>query len=173
MVCPACGEEHWRNARPCAGALVVRGGRVLLVRRAKEPWKGRWDIPGGFCEGDEHPEDAARREVAEETGLTIALEGLLGMWMDRYGAGDPPVSTLNIYYRASIPDGAVPTAVDSEITEIGWFPLDEPDPDLAFPDHAGPVLAALRVAERAGRRDGVSDPCRGARETAAEDAHRR
>ena len=55
VTCPACGAGHWRNAKPCAGALVVRDGRLLLVRRSMEPWLGWWDIPGGFCEEDEHP----------------------------------------------------------------------------------------------------------------------
>ncbi|MGH9036149.1 MAG: NUDIX domain-containing protein, partial [Acidimicrobiia bacterium] len=52
--CPSCGAEHYRNAKPCAGALVMRDGKLLLMRRAHEPWLGRWDIPGGFCEVDEH-----------------------------------------------------------------------------------------------------------------------
>ena len=95
-VCPACGYVHWRNAKPCAGALVIRNGKVLLVRRAVEPFKGYWDIPGGFCEADEHPAEAARREVREETGLEVELTGLLGLWLDEYGGS----TTLNVYYLA-------------------------------------------------------------------------
>jgi 8-oxo-dGTP diphosphatase len=95
-VCPACGRIHWRNAKPCAGALIIRNGKVLLVRRAVEPFQGYWDIPGGFCEADEHPAEAAIREVWEETGLEIELTGLLGLWMDEYGG----TSTLNIIYLA-------------------------------------------------------------------------
>jgi 8-oxo-dGTP diphosphatase len=94
--CPACGQIHWRNAKPCAGALVIRNGKVLLVRRTIEPFLGYWDIPGGFCEVDEHPTETAIREVREETGLEIELTGLLGLWLDDYAGG----ATLNIYYRA-------------------------------------------------------------------------
>ena len=61
VACPACGAQHWRNAKPCAGALVMRDGRLLLVRRSMDPWLGWWDIPGGFCEEDEHPILAAAR----------------------------------------------------------------------------------------------------------------
>jgi ADP-ribose pyrophosphatase YjhB (NUDIX family) len=95
-VCPACGWIHWGSAKPCAGALVVRNGKVLLVRRAIEPFRGYWDIPGGFCEADEHPAEAAIREVREETGLAIELTGLLGLWMDDYAGSN----TLNVYYLA-------------------------------------------------------------------------
>jgi 8-oxo-dGTP diphosphatase len=95
-VCPACGRIHWRNAKPCAGALVIRNGKVLLIRRIIKPFKGCWDIPGGFCEVDEHPAETALREVWEETGLKIELTNLLGLWLDEYVARP----TLNIYYLA-------------------------------------------------------------------------
>jgi ADP-ribose pyrophosphatase YjhB (NUDIX family) len=95
-VCPACGWIHWGNAKPCAGALVLRNGKVLLIRRTIEPFKGYWDIPGGFCEADEHPAQTAIREVNEETGLEIELTGLLGLWLDEYAGS----TTLNIYYLA-------------------------------------------------------------------------
>jgi 8-oxo-dGTP diphosphatase len=95
-VCPACGRVHWRNAKPCAGALIIRNGKVLLVRRAIEPFRGYWDIPGGFCEVDEHPTETAIREVGEETGLEIELTALLGLWMDDYAG----TATLNVYYLA-------------------------------------------------------------------------
>ena len=95
-VCPGCGQIYWRNAKPCAGALVIRHGKVLLVRRTQEPFLGYWDIPGGFCEVDEHPAETAVREVCEETGLEIELTGLLGLWLDEYAGS----FTLNIHYLA-------------------------------------------------------------------------
>lgn len=95
-VCTACGKIHWRNAKPCAGALIIRNGKVLLVRRAVEPFQGYWDIPGGFCEAEEHPAETAIREVREETGLEVEITGLWGIWMDRYGEEE----TLNIFYLA-------------------------------------------------------------------------
>ena len=151
VTCPACGAEHWRNAKPCAGALVTDGGgRLLLVRRASEPWRGWWDIPGGFCEAEEHPMAAAVRETAEETGISVEVTGYLGTWLDRYpGAADPDhVVTLNAYYHATA-GGAVGQPDADETAEIGWFGADEL-PDIAF-DHARLVLAAWRDAMREGR----------------------
>jgi ADP-ribose pyrophosphatase YjhB (NUDIX family) len=95
-VCPACGQVQWRNAKPCAGALIVRNGKVLLVRRNVEPFRGYWDIPGGFCEVDEHPAETAVRETWEETGLEIELTGLVGLWLDEYAGS----TTLSVYYLA-------------------------------------------------------------------------
>src|SRR6476660_3421182 len=84
VVCPHCGTSHWNNARPCGEAIVVRDGRVLLIQRRRDPWRGRWDIPGGFCDGREHPMITAERELKEETGVVGRAVALVGMWLDSY-----------------------------------------------------------------------------------------
>lgn len=117
-VCGSCGFVLYRHSKPCASALVVRDGQVLLVRRGVEPFKGWWDIPGGFLEAGEHPEDGTRREVLEETGLHIRLAGLLGIFMDVYG-DEGSEHTLNIFYLAE-PDGGTLRAA-SDAVELGWF----------------------------------------------------
>jgi len=154
VTCPGCGVEHWANAKPCAGVLVTDGdGRLLLLRRAKEPWKGRWDIPGGFCDADEHPITTAEREAREETGFDVEVTGFLGLWLDRYP--DPsdtahPKVTLNAYYHATA--GAELASPDAaETTEVGWFAPDALPPEIAFPHHAEAVLAAWREAVKNGR----------------------
>jgi 8-oxo-dGTP diphosphatase len=55
------------------GAVMVHDGRVLLIRRGKEPLRGRWVVPGGTVEPGETLEEALVREVQEETGLTVRL----------------------------------------------------------------------------------------------------
>lgn len=64
----------------CVGGVVIRGGSVLLVRRRKPPQKGRWTIPGGMVELGEHVRAAVRREIREETGLTVEPVGLAGVY---------------------------------------------------------------------------------------------
>jgi len=141
--CASCGAEHFRNSKPCAGALVMRDGRVLLARRAVEPFKNCWDIPGGFLHEDEHPEDGVRREVLEETGLRVRLTGLLGIYMDRYGGDDADEWTLNIYYLAEPLDDAEPRAAD-DASELAWFAPDELPAEMAF-KHEHQVLADWRA----------------------------
>ncbi len=141
--CPGCGALRWRNAKPCAGVLIERDGAVLLARRGVPPRRDHWDVVGGFLRPDEHPEDGARREALEETGLHVQLNGLLGIWIDRYddgthpAAGDPAgpsydgLFTLNIYYRARIAPGTVPRAAD-DVSELRFFRPDQWPTDLAF-----------------------------------------
>jgi 8-oxo-dGTP pyrophosphatase MutT (NUDIX family) len=88
VTCRSCDTSHWLDAKPCGGALVARGSQLLLVRRAHAPWRGAWDVPGGFCGPREHPRDAARREVREETGLDVRVGGILGIWVDTYADQD-------------------------------------------------------------------------------------
>lgn len=130
--CPDCGHEYWRNPKPCGGACVVNNGELLLVLRANDPGAGLWDLPGGFCDPEEHPLATAKREVQEETGLSLHSMRFLGMWIDTYGNEDPPEVTLNIYFvgQADRPELA---RTSDETAEIRWFnPGNIPIAALAF-----------------------------------------
>jgi ADP-ribose pyrophosphatase YjhB (NUDIX family) len=130
----------------------MRDGRLLLLRRANEPWFGRWDIPGGFCEAGEHPIDTAVREAREESGLAVDVTGFLGLWLDRYPDPDPDrsVTTLNAYYHA-VAGAEVGRPDAAETSELGWFDPDSLPDEIAFPHHAEAVLAAWREAVKDGR----------------------
>lgn len=143
LSCPACGFVVYASSKPTAGALCVEDGRVLLARRAAEPFKGRWDIPGGFLEEGEDPVDGLRRELKEETGLDVEPERFLGVWMDRYGSESTAEATLNLYWTARIVAGDPEPADD--VSELRWFDRDAlPRPDeLAF-ENVPLVLAAWR-----------------------------
>lgn len=146
VTCEACGTGHWRNPKPCANAIVVRDGRVLLARRACAPWKDGWGSPGGFCERGEHPIETAEREALEETGLRIRVTGYLGVWVDEYAdeLGLEETEIINVAYYLAEPladDEAKPDP--QEVSEVRWFAWDELPAELVPP---GTLAAVLDIA---------------------------
>jgi NAD+ diphosphatase len=134
--CRACGYVGYANAVPGAEAVCLdEQGRVLLGRRAFDPAKGLWDLPGGFLHEDEHPLDALRREVREETALDIDPLDFLGFWLEPYEGRI--VLCLAWTARAR----GEPRAGD-DLAELRWFAPDElpPERELAF-SHYREVLA--------------------------------
>ncbi|MFQ6610719.1 MAG: NUDIX domain-containing protein [Fidelibacterota bacterium] len=76
--CPACGMIHYENPKPTATLICPRENEILLVKRAFEPAKGCWSLPGGFVELNETIEGAAKRELMEETTLVGEVKDVLG-----------------------------------------------------------------------------------------------
>lgn len=131
--CGSCGLVHYANPIPAVAALVRDDeGRLLLARRAQEPYAGRWDTPGGFLEEGEHPVEALIRELEEETGLTVAVGDFVGVFPDAYGEGPDAVEIVNLVWEATIVSGEPAPADD--VSELGWFALDAlpPDDELSF-----------------------------------------
>ena len=122
ILCPKCRYRIYDYPRPAAGMLVVRGDAVLLLRRAHPPRIGWLDVPGGFMETGESIEAAARRELREETGLTLGVVAPLGFYWDEYllrGFGRFP--TMNWYFVGRWRRG-VPVAAD-DAASAEWVPL--------------------------------------------------
>lgn len=110
---------------PCVGALIHDAeGRLLVVRRGREPSRGLWSIPGGRVEPDESDLDAVRREVREETGLQVDPGDPVGAVA--LAAATPGDRYLVTDYRAVITPGTSfePTSGD-DADEVRW--VSEPD----------------------------------------------
>ncbi len=120
---------------------------MLLVRRAKAPWAGMWNTPGGFSEAGEHPIETVEREVLEETGIRVAVTGYIGVWVDRYADEPPPpgADVINVAYYTAVPLGGPEGPIDeAEVSEVRWFGWDELPRELAPPGTLSAVLAATR-----------------------------
>jgi 8-oxo-dGTP diphosphatase len=112
--------------------LIERELHVLLVQRKRWPYEGYWAIPGGFIEMNESLEQAARRELEEETGVRdVYLEQL-------YTFGnvgrDPRTRVISVAYIALVRFDAQKIVVSDESTDVRWWKVSNLPPELAF-DH--------------------------------------
>lgn len=132
MACvnPDCDFVFYQNPVPAAGAMVVRDGKILLVKRAHPPRIGWWCIPAGFMEWNEHPSQTAVREVAEETGLNIKL----GPFFEVYsGTDDPRNNAVLVLYLAEVVNGEMRASDDAQ--DVRFFEFDDLPEDIAFESH--------------------------------------
>lgn len=122
--------------------FTILGGalKVLLIKRAQAPFRGRWALPGGFVHIDESLEDCARRELEEETGVRgVCVEQLYTFGRpDR----DPRERVITVAYYALIPSDRITLRAATDAEGVSWFTWGEV-PALAF-DHADILKMAHR-----------------------------
>ncbi len=135
-VCPQCGRVVYHDPKVAAVCVVARGGEVLMIRRGTDTGYGLWSLPGGFVDRGEVVESAAAREAWEETGLEVAVEGLIGLFSL---SGDPVI--VAAFAAREIGGGLAP---GPEALEAGFFSLDGL-PELAF-SRDREILARWRSA---------------------------
>lgn len=126
-----CNQGHtvYLNSKPAVGALIVDDNQnVLLTQRAKEPYKGHWDIPGGFLELGEHPIEGIIREIQEELGIQINIERFLGHFIGEYSEKDEFV--LSIFYLVTA--DVTKAKPQDDISAYKWFSIDKLPNNLSF-----------------------------------------
>jgi ADP-ribose pyrophosphatase YjhB (NUDIX family) len=133
MVCRDCAFVYYLDQKVVAGTVPMQDGRILLTRRAIHPAHGKWTFPGGYVDWGESVDAAALRETWEETGLTVELGGLVGV----YSYERSPV--VIVVYEARVLGGTL--TVCHENDRLEWVtPAEIPWEELAFPS----TVEALR-----------------------------
>jgi mutator protein MutT len=127
--CEACGFVYYFNPSSSTVAVIVNErDELLVVRRAKEPAKGTLDLPGGFCDCYETSEEGLRREVKEETGLTVEDIRFLFSLPNIYPFGGLDIHTIDMFYLCHVNSTKNAVAAD-DAAEIMWIPWSEVRPE--------------------------------------------
>ena len=142
--CPICGEKYdndncicnnckyvmYRNSVPAVGAIIIGSDKkILMVKRAIAPYKGKWEFVGGFLEYGEDPKDALKREIKEELHISVEIGELLLCVTDIYGENGK--ATLNLFYLVYL-EKDVNLQMYDEIADYGWFAINKIPQEIAF-----------------------------------------
>lgn len=120
----------YKSPKLTADGVIIKNGKILLIERKNEPFRGKWALPGGFVEYGEKVEDTVVREVSEETGLHTRIIDIVGVYSDP--TRDPRGHIVTVVYLLEILDGKIKGSDDA--ADAKFFDLKNL-PDLAF-DHS-------------------------------------
>lgn len=111
----------YKNPAIGVSLIIEKDGKILLIKRAKEPFKDMWELPGGFVDYGELVEHAAIREAKEETSLTVEPKTILGVYSDPNR--DPRKHVISIVFIIGVVKGEV--KLDYESKDWKWEELNE------------------------------------------------
>lgn len=143
LECTKCDFVNYRNPRPTSTALVLYKNKLLLTKRARAPFKGSWDLPGGFIERGENADEAAIRELKEETGLDIKITKFFDVYTDKYTCGSDSFHTLCVLYIATA--NKVSLKAMDDVCEAKWFAKKDIPKKIAFKSNQLAIKDFLKI----------------------------
>lgn len=103
MACTACDFVLFRDPKVSVIGVVTVKDRILMTRRAVDPQKGKWSLPGGYMDAGEMPRNALERELMEEVGLEIEVGDLIDIFPLTVEAPAQPIGTINDLSEKKVP----------------------------------------------------------------------
>ena len=132
---------NYKSPKLTVDGAILKGNKILLIKRKNEPFKGKWALPGGFVEYGERVEDTVVREIYEETGLKTKIRDFIGIYSDPNR--DPRGHTITVVYFLDIKGGELKSGDDA--SDVKFFDLKDL-PELSF-DHDIIIKDILRRIE--------------------------
>jgi ADP-ribose pyrophosphatase YjhB (NUDIX family) len=115
--CSVCRWTYYPREGTSVGAVILRGQKVLMVKRNREPYKGTWMFPAGYTEFGEHPEESLKREVKEETGLKVTGGKLIKVFQ---AVDDISAPGHFIFFYSVKVSGELKNGDPNENQEVAW-----------------------------------------------------
>lgn len=134
LECTDCSFVFFKNVASAVGVILEHQNKILLITRARDPGKGLFDVPGGFCDEYETPEKTAEREILEELNLNISDFHYIASFPNRYLYKNILYHTMDMIYlcRPDSVSGLKPET--EEVHHFEWFSKEEiPLEKIAFP----------------------------------------
>jgi len=140
--CAACGFTYYFNtASAVVGMILDADGRILFIRREREPGRGKLAMPGGFVDAGESAEAALLREVREEVGLELRDVTYFASYPNRYPYAGVTYTTLDIFFMCGTDEPSRAAAFDA-VSAVEWRELPGvPEHEIAFES----MKAAIRA----------------------------
>lgn len=124
--CPQCDYIFWNNPKPSVSVIISKDNQVLMLQRNSEPFYNFWVLPVGYLGTDETPEEAAIREAKEETGLTITIDKLIGVYRTD---NDPRGIDIDIIFSGLTKDEI---HLGNEHAQWKYFSVDNLPKEIAY-----------------------------------------
>ena len=126
---------NYKSPKLTADGAILKNGKILLIKRKNEPFKGKWALPGGFVEYGEKVEDTVVREVYEETGLKTKIRDIVGIYSDPNR--DPRGHIVTVVYLLDTKGGRLKggdDASDAKFFDLNGLPKLSFDHDIIVKD---------------------------------------
>jgi 8-oxo-dGTP diphosphatase len=130
--CFSCKNIFYNNPKPAVAGLIFRDGKILLTKRKRDPYKGYWDMPGGFMEYGENPNEALSRELKEELDINVSNFKIIDSFKLLYPATKNDNFTLCILVFEVIEDNLSTIKVGDDVDDYLFFDKKSFPENIAF-----------------------------------------